>query len=111
MSFLSFNLSIFAVNKAVYPDSKSLQPMSAETKSGAQENMNLEQAQDIKNMLNNSGQTIDSQKLDENIKNNNIRIIEKINQSGNSIMWIFILFLFIILIFIMGFRFFQKGKK
>jgi len=49
--------------------------------------------------------------LDENIKNNNIRIIEKINQSGNSIMWIFILFLFIILIFIMGFRFFQKGKK
>ena len=111
LNFLAFNLSAFAVNKAIYPDAKSLQPMSAETKSGAQENMNFEQAQEIKNILNESLQTIDSQKLDENIKINNSKIIEKINQSGSSIMWIFILFLFVILVFILLFRFFKKDKK
>jgi hypothetical protein len=111
LGFTAFNLSVFAINKAVYPDSRLLQPMPADTYIGAQENMNSEQAQEIRNMLNDSGQTIDSQKLSENIKNDNSKIIEKINQSGSNVMWAFIIFMFIILVSIMGFRFFQKDKK
>jgi hypothetical protein len=105
--FFSFNA--FAVNKAVYPDSKLLRPVSDEIKSGAHENMNLEQAQIIKNNLDETSQTLDAQKLEENVKAKDNKIINSVSKQS-SVIWITILFMVIILFGIMGFRFFKKDE-
>lgn len=108
--FLIFSQSIFASQKVVYPDPRLLQPMPADTYTGSQKNMNMEQTKIIKENLDSLDQTLDFKKLEEVAKKDNNKFLEIINRY-NYIVQTIIILLIIIFIFILGLRFFQKDKK
>lgn len=108
-SLLFFSQSIFAVKKIIYPDAKLLQPMPEDTQSGAQETMNLKQAEIIRENLNSSKQTLDYKKLENTAKKDDNKFLE-IAKKPNYIVQIIIFIMIVFFIFILGLRFFQKKQ-
>lgn len=94
--------------KIIYPNETPLQPIQRDIAPNTVKGMNTDQAQEIKSNLDLSGQTLDAQKLTENIRPDNFFAVSK----NNSVLpWVITIFLLALLAIVLIIRFYQIRKN